>query len=677
MGVGMPSNVSDVLAPRERMTASEWVMKHPYVVKEKGAARAGPYDMDWTPFWREPLDAMGDPTVMAENIVASSQCGKTVTVMGGLLYLADRMPVNTMYVRPTLPDLKEAFEDRFKVAIETNLPHLIQGNNWMTVGENPVIRLATSLIYGAAATVARHATSRTAPRSWYDEVDSGDVGSNALGDMLELMSQRGMAASALYSLLLGSSTPKDEMGPNWIGYDKYSDRREYWEPCPLCGAYQTLEPMNLVAVDGCKDPRDVVDGDLARFRCVCCGEMIEPRWQGWMSDRGLWVPKGQKVEEVLPLEDEVVVEMSKTLTPDGERWEPSLAGEPARSPSHRGYRIWRANTKFELCAWSRILGRRLKAYASKDPEKIQVFVNNDEALPFKESRRELEEEQLLACRRQYEPGVVPARAKLVLGSIDLQGDMIRFRFRAFGPNQTSWGIEDGWLPIEDGNHLPALDALYDRVMREGWPWLGGERMRMRCLAMVVDSGAWTDTAYEFARLPGVVPIKGVDTASYRVKLTEVERKMSAETVELYLLNTRVTKDRVMRRITTTREDATAREGGWFIEPTIQSGDPYVREMLAERLMPKKKNKSVLTWQKVKDRQKNEAFDLEGYIEGLQILLEMRQEVVLSLLSADDPPYAVFREDVDPTTVPVRGEVAPKIAPEREYLEEDGHDWAGR
>ncbi len=639
-----------LLTPPKRTTPSEWAASE-FFITEKGAVRPGPYDIEWTPWWREPLDCVGDPTVRRINIVAAAQTGKTQMMNAGVAYLARFSPANLLYVRPGESDVGEAFRDRFEPMIRGNLRDLLpRTGEWMTTSRNPAINLSSMMIYGAAATVPRQMTSRTCAVVWYDETDSGGDSGNELGNVLDVIEERQMAFSATRAQTIGTSTPKYESGSNWLAFDRSSDRREYYTPCPFCGGYFLLTMKHLVTLENTKDAGAIRQERLARARCDYCGELIDDTWQPWMSDRGVWVADGQRVVEALP-EDEDIRARARTLEPAASRWRPQLEGESPR-PWHRGYRVWRGQTKFEQCSWSNILARWFEVSASRDPERLQVFINNWLAEPWKEAVAPADEDTLRARIGVYEPRVIPDRARVVLGFVDVQSDSIWYLFRAFGPNQESWLIQYGTMEVTGDDYPSTFDALYEMAMRRGWPVKGEDNLRMRAYAIAVDSGYRPDEVYEFARQPGVIPTKGHDIADYRIRANEVEGKKRPDPLRLWHVNTKVFKDRLQRLIKQP-DDA---DGGWHLH--AETTGEYVQHLTAEHLKGRRSNPKIKTWQPITDGRPNHLLDCEAGVLALAEALEQRAELSLMAMVATDPRVGAFRSDGHPIGA------APKPAPKK-------------
>lgn len=637
----IPGNVAQMLEPRRRLPLSEWAVEK-FVIKEKGAVFPGPYDLSLTPYWRDPMDSLSDPKVRRVNIAASAQTGKTQVMNVFLAFIAAERPCNILYVRPTEPDIGEAFRDRFRPMIEENLPHLIPPmGEWVVTGKNPVVKLNNMLIYGAAATVPRHMTSRTTLVVAYDETDSGGEVSNALGNVLGLLDERQMAGSAARSLTFGASTPKYDDGSNWIAYDEHSDRRVGYEPCPVCGAYQELKMGNIVAMDGEQDPVLILGEDLARLKCQSCKTLIEPTWQSWMADRLVWVTRDREPIEKLDVHNKSMVAEAKTLAKN--RYIPPMSGEPSINP-HHGYRVWRANTKFEQCGWSNILATFQKQ--RKTPDTLQVFVNNWLAEPWKTAVASADEDKVRACKGVYEPRQVPTRAKVVLGAIDVQQDCLWYAFRAFGPYQESWLIEYGSIEVHAQQYQQAFETLRERAMLRGWPVAGHDQLHVRCYAMAVDSGYRADEVYEFSRQQGIIAVKGHDEAVYRVRSSQVEGKQNAAPVDLFHLNNKAFMERLQRMIHTPEGES----GRWNLHRETE--EEYI-SMLASEHLVKKKGSAKRTWQPKTEGRANHLLDVERYILGLSEAIEQRGEMnVMSLLESDPVvgQYAIGEDPLAPRRV---------------------------
>lgn len=672
MSVGVievPGSVRAIFEPKPRLSVCEWAAWKPFEIREKGATNPGPWDVSLTPYMREPLDAMGDPRVRRMNWVFCPQAGKTKGMEVGLCYLLEYQPTNMLYIRPTEPDIVEGFRDRWKSVIETNLPGLVPSSGeWLVLSNNPRIELKNQVMYGAAVTVARHMTSRSAPKIIYDETDTGGDTGNSLGNALDVADDRQMAANDLQSLTMGASSAKYETGSNWVAYESRSDRRVYFEPCPECGFYQELpaEPgkfeQRFVTVDGERDPDRIMAHRLGRFICERCGSLIDDSWQGWMSCRGVWVPRGMWVAEDLPLGDEEIrehrslawhpsaeqLEARPEADPDAvARWEPRLGGERPVT-NHRGYRVWAANLNADGLnkqrSWSHMMARWFDVMKGKDPERIQVFVNSWKSLPWKESLKGLEEEQIKKRIGAHLPDEVPSRAKLIVSAIDVQelGYLV-YDVWAFGPGAVAgrweaWTVKHGTWPVVNDRYQEAIEKLRQFLLR-GFPVKGektaeGRQLMMRPYLTLVDSGYAAGDVYEACRAPGMLAVKGQDRADYTVRLSEVEGKLREEPVELLHVNNFTVKGRLHRELMAAEDEP----GLWL---HAETEDEWVSQLASMELRAKKTNKAVKTWQKKSEGRADHAHDVGTYILAGVEALEQKGEVSLVMMRPEDPRRGVF------------------------------------
>lgn len=670
----VPQSVSKILRPKPRIPVTEWGRLH-FQIQEKGAVNPGPYDPRLTPYFREPLDCFDDPGVRRMNWVVCPQGGKTKAAEVGVCCRMDRRPTNMIYVRPTEPDLVEGFRDRWRPIFEMNLPHLVpMSGEWCVLTNNPRIELRSAIMYGAAASIARHATSRTAPMVMYDEVDTADDANSTLGNTLDVMDDRQMAVAEALAFTVGMSSAKFETGSNWTAYDERSDRREYWEPCPECGAYQRLpaeegqfeERFTLSTKE--RDPDVIREERLARFVCEGCGVELEDRWQGWMSCRGVWVPRGARIKERLPLDDVEVVDRARSYLPavdletgDALRWEPKIEGlgKPSR---HRGYRVWAANLNpeglNEQRSWSHMLAKWFEVMQTRDPEKVQVFVNSWKSLPWKHTLRGLDEKQIRQRMGAHERGKVPAAAKVLFAGVDVQeAGYLDYDVWAFGPGHKGgparqWTVEHGTLEVSGEDYQAALSRLHERFMR-GWPVVASPMWRMRVYQYGVDSGAVTGDVYEASRSCGFLPMKGTDNANYVVQPSTVEGKLRPEPITFFWVNRMVVNGRLQRMLMAPPEVAMGgydAGGGWWMHEGTE--DEYIRQLASEELRHKKGRKKPV-WEKKSEGRKNEKWDTAAYILAVAEALSQLGEVDVWSLVEDDPRLNVFRVD--------GGEDTPEVA----------------
>ena len=92
--------------PRPRVSSPDWIARRVRLTEEYEGSR-GAYNFAARPWWREVVEAMALPTTRNVRLKASTQTGKTLSLLAMILYLADTAPASAMAV---LPDQAAAIE---------------------------------------------------------------------------------------------------------------------------------------------------------------------------------------------------------------------------------------------------------------------------------------------------------------------------------------------------------------------------------------------------------------------------------------------------------------------------------------------------------------------------------------------------------------------------------------
>lgn len=98
------------IRPPTNLSVSDWCMKN---VKVIGSERAPFYDVNQYPWWRMPLDAMGDSKVKKVIVVAPTGSGKSTAVEALHNYIAAENPGRSLYACQS--------NDKAKIFVETRL----------------------------------------------------------------------------------------------------------------------------------------------------------------------------------------------------------------------------------------------------------------------------------------------------------------------------------------------------------------------------------------------------------------------------------------------------------------------------------------------------------------------------------------------------------------------------
>lgn len=126
------------LAPRKRITVSEWADQHRRL-SSKGSARPGKWVTDANPPLREPMDALSRHSTAREVVLMFPiQFGKTEVAINWLGYCMDHDPGPVMVC----------------------LPGEVSMNKWIAQKLNPAIEETTPMLQALTSTASRCGVSR-------------------------------------------------------------------------------------------------------------------------------------------------------------------------------------------------------------------------------------------------------------------------------------------------------------------------------------------------------------------------------------------------------------------------------------------------------------------------------------------------------------------------------------
>lgn len=430
------------------------------------------YDLSDRPWWREVLTTAADPETRTIDLVASTQVGKTLSLIMVILYLAKNAPAAAMVV---LPDRNAAmeFRDRLYANAEASglkIPPVYRWNLRFCNLEGMRVYLAWS---GSRQTTR----SRRCKYVFLSEVDV--FRATSAGDPVQAASQRTKAFAR--SLVYRESSPLPE--PSRIDrLEHETDRRRWWARCPHCGRYQELrffthkdgEFAGRGGIGGLKNEAgDWLTPEQARSAAhyVClAGCKITPDQKPAFVRAGQWLPRGQE------------------FAADG-----SIVGERPRSRRRAGFRLWAALSGKN---WGDIAEEFLNAQLSGT---MPDFYQNWLSIAWRVRSTMPTWQELgrrLACP-SYGRGVIPPWVWFLTGAVDLQSRECYVSIRGWGDHARSALID--WFVFErvegDATDLVRSDLaqLDEAVLRAWWP-VAGENPRGRTRLQVALLG--TDSGFE-------------------------------------------------------------------------------------------------------------------------------------------------------------------------------------
>jgi phage terminase large subunit GpA-like protein len=493
--------VRDAWRPRRRERPSDWIARR--VRLSDLEAAKGPYDLDGRPWWREILDAIGDPTVQTIAIPAATQVGKTLALCAAILYLAEHAPASALVVVPTEPDAREFRERLYRLAEASGMWIPPEGKWNMRH-----MQIGGMRIYLAWSGARQRLRGRRCKYVFLTEIDVYDRGRG--GDPIESARQRVKAFPR--HLILMETSPLPEISRiEEIEQQPERQRRRWRIRCPECGRAQMPRFFPYSAGDhaGCGGIGGITDGDGRALDPVAAREQayyvcrdgcrIEARDFAEAMRTGAWAPEGCELQEGPGGEDVVV-------------------GHPRADGRNLGFHLWAAHSEATL---GRIAEEWAKAMRDGGlPDWWGNWLGKSHksrgALPTWRQMGERFASPL------YRRGTVPADCWFLEASCDVQEREVYCRVRGWGHLQSSWLIDwyvfdrrpgdeaevfgsdlaqlqqvlDAWYPVVDSSGEPAenprgrkslqvallgIDANYRTLEVHEWIRSVGKTTRVRAV----------------------------------------------------------------------------------------------------------------------------------------------------------------------------------------------------
>lgn len=429
-----------VFARPEPLSPSQWAERYLEVTR---GPRPGPWRNDVVPYLPRVMDTWALPYVRRVVFCAAPQTAKSAAQYVCMLYAADRDPAGPMLLVMSEKDMAKA------VMQESILP-MIEASEHLRRLKSPRPRdIATSrirfinnaYIYAVWATSAAKLATRSIEKIFYDECDKYPEFTGKEADPFSLAEARRRWYPDTFKEFLASS-PTHENKYIWPALQRAQVVYCYEARCPHCQAHQLMRFKQIRWPKEARDPEVIAAEKLATYRCEACGG----HWSDFERDlavrAGRWAPYRW----------------------DSDAWDWRPIPEPTEP------RV----VAFHLAAWYSSLVSLSDCAAAflqakGDKAKMAGFVNNFEALPFKDWSQARQEDQILRLRDDRPEGEVPVEADLLIGTIDVQRDGFWYVIRAwqYGPEMNSWKVRSGfvesWEAIEK---IMFADAYLDRRGRQ-------------------------------------------------------------------------------------------------------------------------------------------------------------------------------------------------------------------
>lgn len=469
-----------LFAPPPRVPPSQFVHMRRRLTKASGAAEPGIYNMDRTPYLREPLDRLWQPGVRKGVWMKNAQSGVTTGIIENSIYYSMHInPRNYMLVKENLEQARKYSKGTLDSMIDENptLKAVMMPPRWRgksnTILEKKHISGAGVTLFGANSPTSFSAFTFEAFVG--DDIDRWKVALKDSGDPVSLGEGRVSRIHNAKIILVSTPTLR---GASRIEQEfAKGTQSHYHMQCPHCRHWQIFlfSPNSIFAKPTSDITTPPVIGGLAKgylkfdkenctwaaYICEKCQKEIDEKHRERLIEGGRWVDMNPT-----PAHGVISYHISEMITTINASWV-KLAQEFLAKKSY--------------------------------PEQLRVYIN--EKLGETSTQVDTYEvtESMLRDRRtayftapQY---TVPQDVLVLVASCDLQIDRIELLLAGHGLNQQAWHLEHKVFQgsPEYAEVWQTLDEYLHKMFTHE---LGFE---MEIATCVIDMGDWQDIVIEFTK----------------------------------------------------------------------------------------------------------------------------------------------------------------------------------
>lgn len=579
------------------MSPAAWIAAH--VILSDLEAAKGPYDLAGRPWWREILDAIGDPTTRTMAIVASTQLGKTLALCVAICYLAANSPAAALVVLPTQDDAREFRERLYRLAESSGL-RIPPEAKW----NMRYLQLGGMRVYLAWSGSRQRMRGRRCKYVFLTEIDVYDRGRGGGGDPIEAAKQR-VKAFPRY-LILAETTPIPETSRIETIEQEPERQRRRWEcQCPQCQAWQELRFFARDGRGGVAGITDQTNRPLDPDTCRAQAHYV--------------CSNGCRIEAVdLP------------AMVRGGRWH---VRNPERSARDLGFSLWAIHSHVPLgtiaAEWSR---------ASRDgglPDWFQNWLGVSHksrgALPtWEQLGRRL-------CVAYYARGKVPPAVWFLTATVDVQERELYCVVRGWGDHQSSWLVDWYVIDRDEGDEAAVIKsdlAKLDELVLDAWyPVLGRNprgRERLQVALLGIDGNYRSLDVHEWARSHGstnrIRIVRGdgqmPDEQRYRMGVVKESRREKDDGTGhvvyqggMNLWSIAVNPFRLLLVDRFRGLDSHTKPGAWLLPSNVlETGTHYLRQLVNEppKYIKGKDGRPRLVWEEEDKHLGHDFWDTEVY-----------------------------------------------------------------
>lgn len=562
------------LMPDPQLQIDAWADQYMIIPTKSGAAEAGPYRTDRTPYAREPMRCLSPDHPCRRVVVkGASQLMKTQVGLNWIGAVIHQAPGNILALQPTL-NVAKRFSHRVSETIKA-VPELRDRvaeprsrdsrNTW------DAKEFDGGTLYIATAGSASNLAEIPARYLYCDEVDRWLLNVDGEGDPIELAEAR--TSTFEYNRKIYYSSSPTEKGLSLIE-NLYlgSDQRKLFLPCLHCGTMQQLEWERM---------RMKEDLSEAWHVCIECGAMMLERHK----------------PEMLAAHE----------------WRAQAAGDGGITV---GFELSALYAPLGWVSWTSLWKQHQKAKAALergDEEPMKVFYNTRLAIVWSSHAEAAKSDDLKARAEDYRLRTIQPGILVLTAAVDIQGNRIEVKIMGWGVGLERWVVDYQilWGSPEDATIWKELDDLLLATFPH--PSSG---YQMPISATCIDSGGHhTQEVYDFVRLRRhrkIIAIKGASRPGRPILSNKpakvdvnIRGRLEKNGAELWFIGTDTAKDWLFGRWP-------LESGPGAIHFSSDLPEEYYHQLTAEQRSYKfQRGHKISVWTKEKSA-RNEALDLAVY-----------------------------------------------------------------
>jgi len=587
---------ADAIRPDPELTVDQWADRNRVLTTET-SAEPGPWRTDRTPYLREIMRALSPADPCQEvTFVAGTQVGKTECGNNFLGFVMDWAPAPVMLVMPTSNTGKRSSRTRLAKMIDStpSLRGKISENARDKSNSTMLKDFPGGVLVIAGANSAAELKTMPVRNLFEDEVDEYPDDVDGQGPADELAEKR--TDTFVRKKIFRTSTPTIRNRSKICKHFDRSDQRRYHVPCPLCGHEQTLRwdqmrwetrktwEITLVDSGEIREVEPGTEGAVERdsgevieafYECEHCEGRIEEHRKTEMLERGRWIAANPAIGRI-------------------------------------GFHLNALYSPLGWFSWRQAVEKKLQADKDPSGELLKVFTNTILAEAYEESGNSVPAHELKQRVEKYALKTVPAGGLFLTAAVDVQGNRLEVKVKAWGRGEESW-LVDYQVLFGDTEQAEAWKALanylFETTFRHEW------NVPMRIITTAIDSGFRTQYVYDFVRRysrRNVIAVKGMSRPGKailgRPSDQDVNHKgaMIKNGVQLWPVGADTGKARIYARL------KIATPGPGCLHFPLGLPEEYFDQLTAERLITRfHRGYAKHVWEKDAGA-RNEALDLELY-----------------------------------------------------------------